>query len=193
MVITEPGRLIVTKPAVPMETVPEETVPEVTVTAPVPAPQPDVEPNPVQLPENETVVEPEWNSIPEPISEPIAELILEPIPETTPESMPEPKEVPESKTVSAPSTVSESKAVSIQEETPDSHQKLLPLSDTKIRKEEKVPNSAPMGDKADERIWICFWLIFLLLIEEQIRNRKNQNRERQKVLAEKPKRQAEMN
>jgi undecaprenyl pyrophosphate synthase len=28
MVLTEPGRLIVTKPAVPQETVPEETVPQ---------------------------------------------------------------------------------------------------------------------------------------------------------------------
>ena len=188
MVITESGRLIVTKPAVPQETVPEETV-----TEQAPAPQPDVEPNPVPLPENETVVEPEWNLLPEPISEP------------TQASVPEPEVVKESKTVSESSIVSESKVVSTQEERkeseevikpeemPDSHQKLIPLSDTKIRKEEKVPNSDSLGDKEDERIWRCFWLIFLLLIEEQIRNRKNHNRERQKVLAEKSKGQAEMN
>jgi len=196
LVLTEPGRLIVTKPAVPQETVPQETapqetVPEETATEQAPAPQPDVEPNPVQLPENETVVEPEWNLLPEPISEP------------TQASVPEPEVVKESKTVSESSTVSESKVVSTQEERkeseefikpeemPDSRQKLIPLSDTKTRIEEEVSNSDSMGDKEDERIWRCFLLILLLLIEELIRNRKNQNRERHKILQEKLNCQAE--
>ena len=77
------------------------------------------------------------------------------------------------------------------EEMPDSRQKLIPLSDTKTRIEEEVSNSDSMGDKEDERIWRCFLLILLLLIEELIRNRKNQNRERHKILQEKLNCQAE--